>query len=279
VTTATDPFMNVSPPQQSESLPAAATVHFCRSCGASLPPTVVACPRCAVSPTASDAGEGGWNSVLADNASITSAVAFYFVLLVVSIVFVSLPGFGNRATVAWYVTADIVLSTLVLGWCVAQRHRLLPVLARPVSPRWYFRGVAAAAVSFVVATTAVAFFRTLGGSGLNYTNAFVAEGFGFWLPVLIVAVQPAIFEELAFRGSIQSSLQGVLKPRDAIVVTAMMFAILHVSVPSLPHLFALGLVLGWLRHASGSLYPAMLMHFSHNFLVLLDERCGGILPW
>jgi membrane protease YdiL (CAAX protease family) len=50
------------------------------------------------------------------------------------------------------------------------------------------------------------------------------------------------------------------------------------SIPSLPHLLILGVVLGWLRVKTGSLYPGMLLHFSHNFLVILSERTGS-LPW
>jgi hypothetical protein len=96
---------------------------------------------------------------------------------------------------------------------------------------------------------------------------------------VLIAVQPAVFEELAFRGSIQSSMQGVLRRREAVVVTALMFAILHLQFLALPHLIVMGLMLGWLRQASGSLYPGMVLHFVHNLIVLLDERLGGIMPW
>ena len=86
-------------------------------------------------------------------------------------------------------------------------------------------------------------------------------------------------EELAFRGFIQSSLMRVLGTYESVFVSALMFGILHLSIPSMPHLFLIGVVLGWLRVRTGSLYPGMLMHLTHNLLVVLAERWEVAAPW
>jgi len=39
---------------------------------------------------------------------------------------------------------------------------------------------------------------------------------------------------------------------------------IHLSVPSFPHLFLMGLALGYLRSRTGSLYAGMVLHFTHN---------------
>ncbi|NQT11773.1 MAG: CPBP family intramembrane metalloprotease, partial [Planctomycetes bacterium] len=70
------------------------------------------------------------------------------------------------------------------------------------------------------------------------------------------------------------ALQGTLGPRDALIVSALMFMVLHVAVLSFPHLLLMGLVLGYLRMKSGSLYPCMVLHFTHNLLVILVEMGG-----
>jgi membrane protease YdiL (CAAX protease family) len=80
---------------------------------------------------------------------------------------------------------------------------------------------------------------------------------------------------LAFRGIIQPTFLRVLGANETIVVTAMMFGILHLSVPSMPYLVLLGIVLGWLRQRTGSLYPCFVLHFCHNLLALLVEYWGG----
>ena len=49
---------------------------------------------------------------------------------------------------------------------------------------------------------------------------------------------------------------------------AALFAVLHFSLLSLPYLFMVGLLLGWAKWKTGSLYPSILVHFLHNLIVL-----------
>ena len=88
---------------------------------------------------------------------------------------------------------------------------------------------------------------------------------------LLVAVAPAFFEELAFRGVIFGLLGRSLDPRETILFSAVAFGLLHLSVPMLLTHVPLGIYLGWLRHRSGSLYPSMFAHFLHNALVVTAE--------
>jgi sodium transport system permease protein len=89
--------------------------------------------------------------------------------------------------------------------------------------------------------------------------------------LLIFAAAPAIFEELGFRGVIFSLLRRSLDPRETILLSAIAFGLLHLSVPMLLTHVPLGVYLGWLRHRSGSLYPSMLAHLLHNGLVVAGE--------
>jgi membrane protease YdiL (CAAX protease family) len=43
---------------------------------------------------------------------------------------------------------------------------------------------------------------------------------------------------------------------------------LHFSVLSAPYLLLVGMLLGWAKLKTGSLYPTMLIHFLHNFIVI-----------
>ena len=93
-----------------------------------------------------------------------------------------------------------------------------------------------------------------------------------WVIILDICVMPAIWEEIAFRGLIQTGLATAVKTREAIILTAVLFAIIHFSALSGIYLFGLGLVLGVLRHRSQSLVPGMLMHFFHNLAIVLVEK-------
>lgn len=266
------------------AVPAAAAVpvtpRFCASCGGAWDAVSNTCSACGHSLVGGGERRGESSECEGDVASVKSAVALYFALLAVSFALMFAHwGAGGTGGVGWTIAADVMMSAIVVGWCVADRKRIGPLLARLGALRWHLTGFACGGFTYAVAHSAVSFVEKLGVPTYRYAEQFEAAGYGFWLPVVLIAVQPAVFEELAFRGSIQSSMQGVLRRREAVVVTALMFAILHLQFLALPHLIVMGLMLGWLRQASGSLYPGMVLHFVHNLIVLLDERLGGIMPW
>jgi uncharacterized protein len=103
----------------------------------------------------------------------------------------------------------------------------------------------------------------------SYLEPF--EGHGAAWAYLLTAVAPAVFEELAFRGVVFGLLRRSLNPRETILLSAIAFGLLHLSVPMLLTHVPLGIYLGWLRHRSGSLYPSMAAHFLHNALVVTAE--------
>lgn len=105
---------------------------------------------------------------------------------------------------------------------------------------------------------------------LGYEGAVGYDYLGLGMPAMIIlmCVFPAIVEEIAFRGLVQHWLEGALPAFKAIAVAAALFTALHFSIYSAPYLFLVGLLLGWVRWKTGSLYPVILMHFLHNFVVI-----------
>jgi uncharacterized protein len=89
-----------------------------------------------------------------------------------------------------------------------------------------------------------------------------------WGLITVFCVFPAISEELAFRGLLQHWIQAALSPMRAVVVASALFAGMHFSVISFPYLFLVGMLLGWTKLKTGSLYPSMLIHFLHNLVVI-----------
>jgi uncharacterized protein len=93
-------------------------------------------------------------------------------------------------------------------------------------------------------------------------------GIGEAILIVSFCVMPAVVEEIAFRGLIQHWLQVAIRPRNAIIYASFLFTVMHLSILSFPYLFAVGVLLGWTKWKTRSLYPSMLIHFLHNFVVI-----------
>lgn len=97
------------------------------------------------------------------------------------------------------------------------------------------------------------------------------EQLGIVASLFVVAVSPAVLEEIIFRGALQGRLLALLGERTGLVVTAMTFAACHQAPAVILVHASIGLYLGWLRQRCGSLLPGMLLHFLYNgSLVLLS---------
>jgi sodium transport system permease protein len=91
------------------------------------------------------------------------------------------------------------------------------------------------------------------------------------LVLLSVALVPAVCEELLCRGVL---LPAFAVPRRAvgIVVSAALFALLHLSPYRFVPTFLLGLSLGFVTVVAGSVVPAVILHLLHNASVLVTSR-------
>ncbi|MBN1435276.1 CPBP family intramembrane metalloprotease [Candidatus Fermentibacterales bacterium] len=82
--------------------------------------------------------------------------------------------------------------------------------------------------------------------------------------VLILSLTPAVCEELLFRGVIMRQMAREISQPRAVVVSAVLFGAFHLSIYRFLPTLAVGLALGWLSFASGSILPAILLHACYN---------------
>lgn len=90
-----------------------------------------------------------------------------------------------------------------------------------------------------------------------------------WGPVLFICILPAVLEEIGFRGIIQHQFEKVVSPAVAITAGSIAFSIAHFNFLSAPYLALVGLLLGWMKWKTGSIYPCMVVHFLHNYVVVM----------
>jgi len=116
------------------------------------------------------------------------------------------------------------------------------------------------------------------------------------LVLLCLAVVPGVCEEICFRGLLLTSLERSLAKWPAVIGSALLFGVFHVVTAGmlmperlLPSTL-LGIVLAWLALKSRSLIPGIIMHATHNSLMLMcghDQRHiiwetvgrAGHVPW
>lgn len=99
-----------------------------------------------------------------------------------------------------------------------------------------------------------------------------------WL-VFVVALTPAICEEIFFRGYVQRTFERTMQAKSVILV-GVIFGLFHLQPLGLVTLSMIGILLGYFYYRSKSLLPAMAGHFTNNFLAVLvlykAPRVNGI---
>lgn len=92
----------------------------------------------------------------------------------------------------------------------------------------------------------------------------------FFIDLFIVAVLPALCEEFLHRGIV---LQGIKHGgfKKAILLSSMLFALLHFNIQQVSYAFVIGLILGFVAVVSKNIWPSVIIHFTNNAIsVYLD---------
>ena len=92
----------------------------------------------------------------------------------------------------------------------------------------------------------------------------------FFLLFVTTSLLAPVFEETIFRGVLLPILSRDFGINLGIIVSAFIFALAHLSLGEMLPLFVLGLGLGIIRIASGSLLSSVIMHALWNGLTFLN---------
>ena len=93
----------------------------------------------------------------------------------------------------------------------------------------------------------------------------------FFMAIVIMAFFPALFEEIFFRGAVQNLLERWWKmPLLAILVTSLLFSLIHMSVFLFLSRAVLGFVLGLMYQRSKNLWVNIIAHFLNNTVAVIQ---------
>ena len=140
----------------------------------------------------------------------------------------------------------------------------------------------AVAISFVclfcftgLTNTFVSVLYKLGYSSdasISVPNAFV-----YVVYIFLICICPAFFEDLLFRGCVLSGLRG-LGDKKAVILSALIFMLMHGGPDQTIHQFVIGIVLGAAFIASNSVWIPVIIHFVNNFVALTAAFITRNLP-
>lgn len=177
-----------------------------------------------------------------------------------------------------------VVPPIVYYYITRKENRMQALGLRRLSSPWWLIIVAVALmfVSIPVTTTLTTWNEGmhLGGAfsgiekwmkeleetaqALTDKMANVDTIWGLLLNLVVIALIPAVGEEMTFRGVLQQSLTRRMNPHVAIILSAAIFSFFHFQFYGfLPRLF-LGILLGYMFYITGSLWTSILMHFVNN---------------
>jgi len=129
----------------------------------------------------------------------------------------------------------------------------------------FLMGVSFCSFANIAVSYAAAIFQSF---GIDYNVDFGPNPtgfFGFCLTFISTVVTPALVEEFICRGLILGSLRR-FGDGFAIIVSAILFGLMHGNFQQIPFAFLVGLVLGFIVVKSGSLWVAVAVHAFNNFI-------------
>jgi membrane protease YdiL (CAAX protease family) len=140
---------------------------------------------------------------------------------------------------------------------------------------WKWSMTAAICFVFIVQSSFVITFRIKEFPAAQFTSDYkILEKMPLltaWILLIMSSVVAGICEETGYRGYLQTPLEKKYGPIAAIIISSIIFTIIHLSKnwahPIIPHIFFASLLLGILAYKSGSLIPGII---GHSILDIFD---------
>lgn len=141
--------------------------------------------------------------------------------------------------------------------------------------RWIIRGVALAITVLVVSSLLPQPADSPLEKLLTTTPSIVL------FAILGIALAPAL-EEIIFRGFIFSVLDDLYGPKAALPITAILFAVLHMSQllgnwAAIAAILLVGYAFTVVRHRTGSVIPCIIMHTAYNSMIFAVQAIATLL--
>ena len=210
--------------------------------------------------------------------ALVIAVTFVLVLYVGTILQVK---FGLAGV---FGTQMIILLVPLLVVLYTKKDVFLTYGFAKTGARSYIGGVFLAIGFYLINTIiSIGLVYLFPSSATNVTTTFGSLLSGnIWGTLLVIAIAPAVCEEMLFRGVIFHSMKAKYRISTAILAVAALFGLYHMSLVKFIPTGLLGFVLCCVVYKTGSIFPAMMIHFINNGMSVLlscyPEQVEKVFP-
>ncbi|MBQ3817155.1 MAG: CPBP family intramembrane metalloprotease [Clostridia bacterium] len=180
----------------------------------------------------------------------------------------------NLLLSVFFFTVPFIVVQKVMGKKISKLVPIKKVSIETAVPLFFFGAAFCAFANIIIS------FLSLFFNNVNYNIPTPENPTGFFgviISVISTAIVPALVEEFACRGIILGSLR---KFGDgfAVVVSAVIFGLLHGNFEQIPFAFMVGLALGFIVVKTNSLLVAMLVHAENNLVSVIFSYIPDSVP-
>ncbi len=181
----------------------------------------------------------------------------------------------------WYIYAGFLITptafALIALWCLYWTKTPLKqaVCSQRCSWKYYLIAIVLQIGLFSLSQLNTWFLEFLGRFGYqpNEISLPSMDGFGLFGVLLAVAVLPALFEEIIFRGVLLSGLKAFGKA-GAVLLCGGLFALYHQSPEQTAYQFCCGAAFALVAIRAGSIFPTVIAHFLNNAVIIILTKFG-----
>lgn len=203
-------------------------------------------------------------------ARVAPALIFYFANLLLFAIYKLTPVFGEDFDALLAVSIIDIL--MVAGFCAYYWKTLWPLYAlRRIRTNILLITIGAAVAAAFGVNLVADFINISLFDEVSESTQFTGIENPFLWSVLLICIQPAVFEEVTFRGFLYNNIREVTTTTGAILISSFMFGFLHLAFISLLWLVPLGLAAAWLRAKYDTLWYGIVAHFCYNFTIVVIE--------
>ncbi|MBO4989122.1 MAG: CPBP family intramembrane metalloprotease [Clostridia bacterium] len=210
-----------------------------------------------------------------------AAVVPVFAALAFSLILVA-TGLQNETDAPWYLYAQFLLTQIPFALLLAvflkrEKIPLREIGVKGTKARYFVLAVLMQVGIFFALGSVNEQFVSILYDAFGYippeTKLPPMEGFGIVGVLFVVAVLPAICEELIFRGVMVNSTKK-MGFAFCVLVNGVLFSLFHENPAQTIYQFLCGCIFALVAYRSGSVLPTMLSHFLNNAFVVVCQKFG-----